>query len=366
MKRLRWAALFAAFSLVIAACGGGDTTEEPSSDTTMAPETTDAPETTMAPDQGADVGSAGNPIQVLFVPSSTADEILAGGEILDSTLEAATGLTFEVSVPTSYRAVVEELCASPDNTIGFIPATAYVLASNLCGVEVELLSERFGSEVYWSQFIVPRDSEFETLSDLNGATWAFPDGGSTSGYVIPTGEFGLAGVEIGEEVEAGGHPQVVQAIYDGTADVGTTYFTPGSNAEGETIDWTAESADVPEELIDLCAPNADGDLACGDDYFVNDARAAIAENAPNVVQQVRILQTTSPIPNDGVVFSPEFPEDLVAEITDAMLSYAESDPEGFQTAFEAYSWDNIVPGSDSDYDGIRAVVQELGLGLEDL
>lgn len=381
MKTMRRFALFAALTLIVAACGGADeaadtTVADTPTETTMTESTmtestmteTTMTETTMTETTGAgsEVGTADNPIQVLFVPSAQADEILAGGEILDATLEGATGLTIEVSVPTSYRAVVEELCAAPDRTIGFIPATAYVLASNQCGADVALLSERFGSAVYWSQFIVARDSEFQTLSDLNGATWAFPDGGSTSGFVIPTGEYALAGVEIGEEVEAGGHPQVVQAVYDGTADVGTTYFTPGSNAAGDTLDWTPENADVPEDLIDLCAPNADGDLACGDDYFVNDARAAIAESAGDVVQNVRILKTTDPIPNDGVVFSPDFPEELRTAIVDAMLAYAESDPDGFQTAFDSYSWDSIVPGSDSDYDSIRAIVQELGLGLEDL
>lgn len=381
MPRLTSLALIAALSLVLAACNGAadevpDTTMPAVDTTAPAPEPTDPPTDTEPPTEttapeeeepGSEVGTADNPIQVLFVPSATADEILAGGDILQQTLEADTGLSFEVAVPTSYAAVVEELCAAPDRTIGFIPATAYVLANNLCGVEIALLSERFGSDVYWSQFIVARDSDYQTLSDLNGATWAFPDGGSTSGYLIPSGEFALAGVEIGQEVEAGGHPQAVQAVYDGSADVGTTYFTPGSNAAGEA-EWDGDptTADVPEELVDLCAPNDEGELQCGDDYFVNDAREAIAENAPDVVQQVRILTTTIEIPNDGVVFSPDFPDEMQTQVVESLVTYADSDPEGFATAFEAYAWDSLAEGSDADFDSIRAIVQELGLGLEDI
>ena len=62
---------------------------------------------------------------MLFVPSVSAEEIIAGGELLKTALEEATGLTIEVSVPTSYAATINEICASPQNTIGFIPAQAY-------------------------------------------------------------------------------------------------------------------------------------------------------------------------------------------------------------------------------------------------
>jgi len=48
-------------------------------------------------------------------------------------LNEATGLTFEVSVPTSYAATIEEMCASPTDTMAFIPGLGYAIASQLCG-----------------------------------------------------------------------------------------------------------------------------------------------------------------------------------------------------------------------------------------
>ena len=63
---------------------------------------------------------------------------------MKNALEEATGLTFEVSVPTSYAATIEEMCAAPDRTMGFIPGLGYVLATNLCGVEVGFNAVRFG------------------------------------------------------------------------------------------------------------------------------------------------------------------------------------------------------------------------------
>jgi phosphonate transport system substrate-binding protein len=315
------------------------------------------------------VGTEENPIQVLFVPSVSAEEIVAGGELLAEVLNAATGLFFEVSVPTSYAATVEEMCASPDKTMGFIPAQAYVLANALCGVDVELKSLRFGFTEYWAEFIVARDSAFQALEDLEGATWAYPDGGSTSGFIVPSGIFANLGITTGEGFEAGGHSAVVRAIYNGEADFGTVFYSPQTSAlTGEVIwDGTAAGVDVPDELVELCGVNAEsGELQCGDEFEVRDARRNIREEAPDVVQKVRILTISDGIPNDTLSFGPDFPADLQDMIVQAMLDYADSDPDGFATAFEAYSWTGVAESSDAEFDSIRAILTAIGYDLEDL
>ena len=132
-----------------------------------------------------ELGSMDSPIKVLFVPSVDVDFMIAGGELIEQALLAAAGLYVEVSVPTSYAATIEEMCASPDDTVAFIPAMGYALANQLCGVTPGLASERYGWNVYWTAFLVARDSDFQTLEDLEGASWAYPDGASTSGYLYP-------------------------------------------------------------------------------------------------------------------------------------------------------------------------------------
>jgi phosphonate transport system substrate-binding protein len=117
--------------------------------------------------------------------------ITTGGQVMADALNAATGLTFEVSVPTSYAATIEEMCASPTDTIGFIPGLGYALASQLCGVDVAFKAVRFGYPVYWAEFIVPRDSEIQTLADLEGKKWGYGDVSSTSGYMVPLVMFGM-------------------------------------------------------------------------------------------------------------------------------------------------------------------------------
>ena len=141
-----------------------------------------------------ELGSPDNPIQVLFVPSVEAATIVSGGEVMAEALNAATGLTFEVSVPTSYAATIEEMCASPGNTIGFIPAAGYVIANNRCGVEVEASAVRNGWPVYWAQYVVRRDAPIYTFGDLEGKTWAGASVTSSSGYVYPASELAAAGI----------------------------------------------------------------------------------------------------------------------------------------------------------------------------
>ncbi len=314
----------------------------------------------------AAVGSAEFPIQVLYVPSVSAEEIVAGGELLAAALATATGLNFEVAVPTSYAATVEAMCASPENVIGFIPAQAYVLASNLCGVEVSLKSLRFGYTEYWTQFIVQRDSDIESFEDLDGKTWAYPDGGSTSGFLVPTGMFTATGVTPGESFEAGGHSATARAVYLGEADFGTTFFSPIVDLDGTPLwDGTLADADIPADLIDTCGLTDSGDLFCTDQR-PRDARRNIREEAPDVIQTVKIIALSDPIPNDTMSFSPDFPADVATSIVDAIKAFAADDAEGFATAFDAYSWSGVADTSDAEFDSIRALLTAIGFDLEDL
>lgn len=348
MRKTGFAGLVAVLALIVAACGG------------------DAEDAATTEAAAAEVGTADNPIQVLFVPSVSADEIVAGGEILAETLTTETGLEFEVSVPTSYAATIEEMCANPGASMGFIPAQAYVLASERCGVDIQLKAERFGYTEYWAQYLVPRDADISALEDLAGLSWAYPDPGSTSGFLVPSGELETAGVEPGEEFEAGSHDGAVRAVYTGEAEFGTSFYSPYTDTEGEA-QWDGDpmDADVPDEVVDSCALNEDGEIQCGD-FIIQDARRNLREELPDVVQQVEIMQVSDPIPNDGVAFGPDFPDDVKTQIVDAISAFAADDPEGFATAFDAYSWDNVAPTSDADFDSIRAIVQALDIELGDL
>jgi phosphonate transport system substrate-binding protein len=311
------------------------------------------------------IGTADHPIKVLFVPSVDANVIVSGGEVMAEALKEATGLEFEVSVPTSYAATIEEMCASPTDTMGFIPAQPYVIANQLCGVDVSMKALRRGWGKYWTMFIVPRDSEAQTLADLDGKKWAYPDAASTSGYLFPQVALNNAGVTPGESLEAGDHPAAVRAVYNGEADFGTAFYSAPLKPEGEEPWKEGDPADIPEELIESCAPSPDGEkLMCGD-WRVLDARANLREEAPDVVQKVRILTLTDAIPNDTLSFGPEFPADLRAQIEEALVAFSQTEAWGQSLGSEDfYGWSGLEAALDEEYDVVRQLVDFLGVTLE--
>ncbi len=316
-----------------------------------------------------DIGSEANPIQVFFVPSVEAGVITSGGEVMAAALEEATGLNFEVSVPTSYAATVEAMCASPSNSMGFIPAAGYVIANNRCGVEVAAAAVRRGWNVYWAAYIVRRDSDIYTFGDLAGRTWGYGDTGSTSGYIFPSVELTTAGIEPGERVETGGHPQTVQAVYSGEVDFGTTFYSPPAMPEGHAA-WQIGDLPEPYDLsVDESRTVTEGDntsLFVGDIQIL-DARLTLASTAADVVDQVRILRLSAPIPNDTLSFGPEFPEELRQQILDALVAFSET--EGWAQSIgneEFYGWSGIAPIDDATYDIIRSQFEVLGMTEEDV
>jgi phosphonate transport system substrate-binding protein len=368
-------ALMAILVLVVSACAPA--TEAP----TEAPVATEAPTEeptavpTEAPTEAAPaVGSPEHPIKVLFVPSVDANIITTGGEVMAQALNEATGLTFEVSVPTSYAATVEEMCASPTDTMAFIPGLGYAIASQLCGVDVAFKAVRFGYPVYWAEYIVARDSDIQTLADLEGKTWGFGDQGSTSGYMVPFVELTEAGITPGEQVQTGGHNQTVTAVYNGEVDFGTVFYSVPLNPDGDPLftydEYLAggitglEQFEVPEEVIPNCGPNEDGSRLLCDGYRVLDARANVRTEAPDVMQKVRILAISQAIPNDTLAFGPEFPADIRAQIEEALLAFAETDAwDASIGSADFYGWSGIAPAEDAEYDVVRAMVEATGYKL---
>ncbi len=308
-----------------------------------------------------ELGSADNPIQVLFVPSVDAGVIVTGGEVMAGALNEATGLNFEVDVPTSYAATIEAMCASPEDTIGFIPALGYVLANNRCDVEVGAAAVRFGLSWYAAQILVPRDSDIQSIDDLAGKKWAVPDLGSTSGFLYPSVMLQDAGIEASEIVEAGGHGQSVLAVYNGEVDFSTSYFSP------PLTDPSWQYGDEPEPYDVNSVIRNDEGRCFSEEIRVLDARCSVTETAPDVFEQTRIMMLSPKIPNDTMSFSPEFPEELKGTIVDALVEFAASDAcDESICSDDFYNWSGLDPAEDAFYDPVRNLIDVLGYTEEDV
>ncbi len=270
-----------------------------------------------------DLGTAENPIIMSFVPSGDTEEIVAGGEKIAQMISDKTGLVVQANVGTNFAAVREAMGTGKAH-IGWLNTFNYVLANEKYGVDVALVTVRFGSNSYKGQIIVRADSGIQSLQDLKGKTMCWVDPNSTSGYIIPRIMLKANGIDpdtdFAKTVEAGSHNNVVTAVYNGDCDAGATY---------------------------------------------SDARSSIEKDYPDVKEKVVVLATTADIPNDNVSFIKDFPQDMRDKIVNALLEIAASD-EGKEALDTVYSIEGLEKADDSFYDAFRADLSAAGMDIEEL
>jgi len=277
------------------------------------------------------LGSKANPIRIALTPSVDAQKVTANGERLRIFLEEQTGYSFSIVVPASYIAVVETF-GSGAADIAAINTFGYLLANRKYGAEAVLrIVRRDGETEYKGQFIAHVDSGIDSIYQLQGRRFAYTDPSSTSGFILPKAILRTMNIKPAEEVFAGKHDNVVTMIYQKQVDAGATYYSPPDRKTGEILD----------------------------------ARARVVKQFPDVYRKIRIIGFTQSIPNDPIIMRKDFPADMKRRIISALLAF-QSTPEGKRALFEIYSVDGLMPGKDSDYDALRAIINEQNVDVENL
>lgn len=269
------------------------------------------------------LGSEQNPLVMVFVPSGESEEIKRGGEQLAELLGQKLNMKVKMNLASSFAAAVEAMGAGQAH-IGWLNTLSYLLAHEKYGVEVILGTVRFNQTYYTGQIIVRAGSGIKSIADLKGKTMCWVDPLSTSGYLMPRILLKANGVDPDQDfaktVNAGSHPNVVKAVYNGDCDAGATYV---------------------------------------------DARGAVEKDLPDVKEKVVVLATTAKIPNDNVSVIKDLPSDLREKIRQALLEIAQSE-EGKKALKTVYGIEGLQAVEDSFYDEFRAQLSASGYKLEDL
>lgn len=262
-----------------------------------------------------------------FVPSQDSENIASNVEPLAERLSEELGIEVKGEVMTNFNALVEAMGANQVQ-IGFIPAFGYVLAEEQYDVEVILKSMRHGAGSYKAQYVVRADSGIDKLADLEGKIWTFADKGSTSGYLFPAQQLmekfnfdDAADLEadfFSNLIQAGGHDTAAISVYEGDADVATTFD------------------DVRDNLVD--------------EY-------------PDIYDELKILDYTEEIPNDTISVTKELDDELVQKIKEAFLSFND-DQEMIDIMHEVYTWDAIEEATDAEYDIVKETYHQFKDDIE--
>ena len=161
--------------------------------------------------------------QPLRVASHLAPGVLPLYAFLADRLGERLGRPADFTVATSY-----ERCAQDVDDVCFVCSVPYLLFVDANRIEMEVVAapvltgERYdGRPIYFSDVVVRADSRFECFADLRGATWAYNEPFSHSGYIVVWHHLLAIGEGpdfFGRMVEAGFHQEALRMVAEGSVD----------------------------------------------------------------------------------------------------------------------------------------------------
>ena len=197
------------------------------------------------------------------------------------------------------------------------------------------------SNVYFGCILTRTESGFTRLEDFNGTNFAFSDETSTSGHIFPRALLQRSGVSLGHVLYAGGHPNVVQAVRDGKVSGGATFYSPPSAAN-----------------------QRDGTLV-GDARFLILKNMTSQEERAELLQGVRIVALTDPIPNDVCCVRRGFSDEVWTQFEASLQRFLET-PDGRGAYYDLVAGVAAAPCTDSDFDEFRAALTDAGVSASAL
>ena len=257
------------------------------------------------------------PLTVGLIPSSDPAAMIERFAPIEAYLERELDRPVDTIVTDNYAGLVERM-KSKAVDIGWYGAFSYTAAQSELELEPVVIQRREGSGLFYHSVIVTRsDSGLASFEDLERATFAFVDRGSTSGFIIPYALFKSRGIEyeqyFGGVTFSGTHDDVLEDVMEGSADAGVL--------EDLTL----------RKWIDA------GKLRPSD---------------------IRVLWRSEPLPGSPFAVRADLDDDLKSAFREAMLAIHEKDPAAMKMFDERI--ERFEPFEDALYKDIRNISTILG------
>jgi phosphonate transport system substrate-binding protein len=234
---------------------------------------------------------------------------LERNEPLRAYLEETLGVEVEIFTAGNYDGVIQAMAADQIE-IGRLGSSSYAAAYTATdgGVIPTLTTlKQDGTTGYYSIVVSRCDSGIESLDDATGMVHAFADPDSTSGYAVPyfnmvNGEGFIPEEHFGTVTFSGSHEAGVSGVYNGTFDTAATYMNN------------------PENSVYTRMENK-GMIEAG---------------------QICTIWTSPEITSGPWTFRANLPEELIEDVTVAIESFPEADPEGYKL-YSSFDPDDANP-----------------------
>ena len=267
-------------------------------------------------------------LEIQWVPTNveTAD---GSSKALEEHLEGLLGMDVNVTVATSYNALIEAM-KSKKVHVGIMPPATYAL-SRESGAAKALLSSTLtdydqtteqilpGTVVttFKAEIVVRADSGIKSYKDLEGKKVAYLGEASASGYVYPVAEMIDAGVDLTK----------VEFI--------------------NITDVASSMAAVANKQVDACF------VFEGARYVFQNAVKDTNGNPVDVWNELSVFLSTGDIPNDVIAVIPALDEELSAKVEKAFLDMAATD-EGL-AIMKTWNHNGYLKATESQYDDVAKV-----------
>ena len=226
-------------------------------------------------------------------------------------VEFVTGFGYET---------INDMLSSGAVDVGFVCGLPYVLLHDQAKSAVELLAapvmkdKRYGDvPKYYSDLVVRKDSDIQSINDLKGRTYVFNDKISNSGYNMPRYrllKLGLTDGFFGEVLRSGSHEESLRMVAAGKADA---------------------------SFVDSLVLEYDKAHGLG------------------VASELRVIESVGPAGIPPVVVSHKVPDAMRRDLQRHLLAMHEN-PKGRAILDRALVQRFVAPG-DSNYDDIRTMKQ---------
>ena len=252
-------------------------------------------------------------LRVALLPDEDAATIIKQNQPLKAHLEKATGKKIELVVTTDYSSMIEAMRFGRLELAYFGPLS-YTLAKQKSDIEAFAARMKGGNTTYHSVVIGNIAKGINKIEDAKGKDVAYGDTASTSSHLIPKSVLRAHGLTEGKDYREhflGAHDAVAVAVQNGNAVVGGL------------------SKPIFESLVE---------------------RKIISP------EKVRVLEVSKPFPQYPWTMRSNLDEGLKETIRKAF--YELKDP----AILKPFKAQGFAPISDKDYDVVRELQAELGLG----
>ena len=247
------------------------------------------------------------PLIYVDIPAEDVSATTEHWQPLMDYLSQELGRPVELKTVTDYTAVTEALKYGHADIARF-GSSSYVLAEKEVDIiPIASVANDDGTLMSYQSYIIAQSD----IIILEGATFAYVDIGSTTGYLLPATYIKKNNIQLGETIFAGGHPQVIEAVRNGQVDAGAI----------ASARWLSA---VQEGVIKA--------------------------------NELNILWQSDPIPRGPTVVRADMPEDLRLAIQQALLSAPPEIVE--QCGLES---NRFGPAPPDVYDPIREIQRYIGL-----